>query len=152
MTGNELGTFEGHSDPVVFSPDGCTALSGSADKTVKLWELATGKVLRTFIGHSKEVTAVAFSPDGRTMLSGGADSKVTLWDITTGTQIQSLVEEHAEEISPVAFSPDGRAALVGTWSTSGQFILRLRPIVNLKKRLLPKNASGITSHARPYPR
>ena len=66
---------------VAFSPDGRTALSGG-DKTLKLWEVATGKELRTFIGHLNIVDAVAFSPDGRTALSGSWDNTLKLWDLT----------------------------------------------------------------------
>ena len=55
---------------VAIAPDGRTALSGSYDKTLKLWDLATGKELRIFTGHSERVTSVAIAPDGRTALSG----------------------------------------------------------------------------------
>ena len=84
-------TFKGHSDDVIsvaFSPDGRTALSGSADilgggdNTLKLWEAATGKELRTFTGHSDRVVSVTFSPDGRSALSGCADNTLRLWDLT----------------------------------------------------------------------
>ena len=55
---------------VAFSPDGRFALSGSGDKTLKLWEVATGNELRSFNGHTHHVNSVAFSPDGRFALSG----------------------------------------------------------------------------------
>jgi WD40 repeat protein len=56
-------------------------LSGSDDKTVKLWNLVTGKLVHTFEGHAKEVTSVTFSPDGRTALSGSYDrtSSFGIW-------------------------------------------------------------------------
>jgi membrane-associated protease RseP (regulator of RpoE activity) len=61
---------------VAFSPDGRTALSaGGDDKTLKLWDTATGQELRTFTGHSDRVTSVAFSPDGGTALSGSRDGR-----------------------------------------------------------------------------
>jgi WD40 repeat protein len=84
-TGEELRTFTGHMDHVTsiaFSPDGHTALSGSYDKTLKLWEVPTGKELRTFTGHADQVLSVAFSPDGRTALSGSTDKTLKLWDMT----------------------------------------------------------------------
>jgi WD40 repeat protein len=66
---------------VAFSPDGRTALSGSAWTTLKLWEVASGMELRTFTGHSGGVHSVAFSPDGRTALSGSYDETLKLWDL-----------------------------------------------------------------------
>lgn len=94
ITGQELRSFEGHSNYVkalAFSPDGKLALSGSMDNSVKLWDVATGKEIRTFVGHAGEVSAVAFSPDGRLALTGGADSTARIWEITTGRQLVQLV-------------------------------------------------------------
>src|SRR5262249_32286040 len=64
--------LEGHADAVwgvAFSPDGRRALSGSMDQTLRLWDLATGAELRTFVGHEDGVTAVGFAPDGRRAVS-----------------------------------------------------------------------------------
>ena len=77
-------TFKGHSGPVTsvaFSPDGRTALSGSYDETVKLWDVATGKEIRPFTAHKGRVHSIAFSPDGRTVLSGSTDKTLKLWDL-----------------------------------------------------------------------
>ncbi|MCX5785738.1 MAG: caspase family protein, partial [Elusimicrobia bacterium] len=64
---------------VAFSPDGQYALSGSYDKTLKLWDIATGQLVRTFEGHGNSVTSVAFSPDGKYTLSGSYENTLKLW-------------------------------------------------------------------------
>ena len=115
----EGSTGEGHRSEVLsvaFSPDGRYALSGSRDKTLKLWEVATGRLIRTFEGHSKWVSSVAFSPDGRYALSGSGDSTLNLWEVATGRLIRTFVggAGPSSSVSSVAFSPDGRNALSGS--------------------------------------
>ena len=68
-------------DSVAFSPNGSQVLSGSNDKTLKLWDVATGREIRTFTGHSQWIYSVAFSPDGRQALSGSGDQTLKLWDV-----------------------------------------------------------------------
>ncbi len=115
----EGSTGEGHRGEVfsvAFSPDGRYALSGSGDKTLKLWEVSTGSLIQTFEGHSKWVSSVAFSPDGRYALSGSGDSTLKLWEVATGRLIQTFVggAGPSSSVSSVAFSPDGRNALSGS--------------------------------------
>ncbi|MGB1285858.1 MAG: NB-ARC domain-containing protein [Aggregatilineales bacterium] len=106
-------TFAGHTSnvyAVAFSPDGQTALSGSDDKTLRLWEVGAGSELRRFEGHTDQVTAVAFSPDGQTILSGSSDKTLRLWDVGSGTELRRF-EGHG--VTAVAFSPDGQTVLSG---------------------------------------
>ncbi|KAK3343734.1 WD40-repeat-containing domain protein [Lasiosphaeria hispida] len=92
---------------VAFSPDGQTLASASGDKTVQLWDMATGALRRTLEGHSNKVCAVAFSPDGQTLASASYDNTVRLWDAATGAFRQTL-EGHSNWVNAVAFSPDGQ--------------------------------------------
>jgi WD40 repeat protein len=88
--------------------------SGSWDKTVRVWDAATGKHRKTLIGHSKRVTAVAFSPDGTQIASGSWDKTVRVWDAVTGEHRKSLTG-HSNPVTAVAFSPDGRQIASGSW-------------------------------------
>lgn len=75
----------GHSDwirSLAFSPDGKTILSGSNDKTVRLWDIETGQLRHLLTGHQERVKCVGFSPSGQLFLSCSADSKVRAWDQT----------------------------------------------------------------------
>ncbi|MEO1331535.1 MAG: hypothetical protein AAFW46_17940, partial [Pseudomonadota bacterium] len=67
---------------VAVTPDGTRALSGSLDRTLIFWDLATGRTLRTLEGHTRPVSSVAVTPDGTRALSGAEDRTVRVWDIT----------------------------------------------------------------------
>ncbi len=64
---------------VAFSPSGTRALTGCADRTIKLWDAKTGREVLTLDGHTREVTSVTFSSDGRFVLSGGRDGTAIVW-------------------------------------------------------------------------
>ena len=91
MAGVEKRTLSGHSGSVkccAFSPDGQSVLSGSHDKTLKIWSVSDGSERYTLSGHSDMVSSCAFSPDGSTVLSGSYDNTLKLWDASAGAPLQ----------------------------------------------------------------
>ena len=92
---------------------GAQALSGSRDRTLKLWDLETGRLLDTFTGHKGMVLAVAVSPDGRHALSGSDDSTVKFWDLENGEQLRTFAGQ-GNVVNSLAISPDRRHGLTGS--------------------------------------
>src|SRR5437879_50168 len=90
---------------VSVSPDSNYVVTGSRDKSAKLWELSTGREVRSFLGHDFTVTSVDISSDGKYLLTGSNDETVRLWEMETGKEIFSINPVH-EQIKHVAISPD----------------------------------------------
>jgi WD40 repeat protein len=89
------------------------ALSGSWDRTLKLWDLASGACLRTLEGHTGRVDAVAVTAEGRRALSGAFDGALKLWDLASGECLRTL-EGHTARVSALAVAAEGRA-LSSSW-------------------------------------
>ena len=99
-------------DSVCYSPDGKYIASSSEDKTIKIWEVETGRELRTLSGHSDEVYSVCYSPDGKYTASSSWDS-IKLWEVATGECIKTLSGNGGAY--SLCYSPDGRYVASGSW-------------------------------------
>jgi WD40 repeat protein len=136
LENNKLKSLTGHQRhvfSVAFSYDGKILATGSADKTIILWDVETGEKLKTLKGHSHYIYAVAFSPDGTILASGGRDRTIIIWNTVTGQEITRL-SAHRHTVMSLAFSPDGKILASGSadqqiilWDTSTwEEIRRLR--------------------------
>lgn len=89
------------------SPDGERLATASADKRIKLWNLANHTRVQELEGHTGPVLAIAFKPDGSRLASAGSDKEVKIWDLETGEQIRTI-GNHSGAINDLAWSSDGK--------------------------------------------
>eukprot|EP00928_Gymnodinium_smaydae_P058294 TRINITY_DN414_c0_g2_i1.p1 TRINITY_DN414_c0_g2~~TRINITY_DN414_c0_g2_i1.p1 ORF type:complete len:313 (-),score=52.12 TRINITY_DN414_c0_g2_i1:40-978(-) len=134
--------LSGHGEPVVstvLSSDGQFALSGSWDKTMRLWDLNTGSTVRTFQGHTKDVNCVAFSGDNRQIVSGSRDKTIKLWNTLAECKYTIVEDMHTDWVSSVVFSPSAKMPLIvsGGWD-------KLVKVWNLSNCKLRTNLVGHT--------
>jgi WD40 repeat protein len=95
---------------VAFSPEGATLVSGSDDRTLRLWDVENGVERRVLTGQESAVGSVAFSPDGATVASASYNGTISLRSAATGACLATLLPLHE---GWVAFTPDGRYKLGG---------------------------------------
>jgi WD40 repeat protein/serine/threonine protein kinase len=102
-------TLRGHQQPVhalALTPDGRLLVSGAQDSTACVWDLATGRELRTYRKHMAKIFTVAMRPDGRAVATGGDDRIIRIWDPSTGVDLTQL-QGDTDSIMALAFHPDG---------------------------------------------
>ena len=98
---------------VAVSPDGFTIGTASDDTTAKLWDAATGALLRTLRGHTHYVFSVAFSPRAALALTGSFDETVRLWCSRSGALLRTL-PAHSDPVTSASFSPEGRSIVTSS--------------------------------------
>lgn len=114
---------------VVFMPDGKSFISGSVDKTIKIWDFDTGKEICVIKGHKSEINSISVSADGRQIVSGSNDHLVKLWKSENGALINEF-RGHKGPIISVAFTGDAKYIL----SASRDKTIKLWDVT--KKRLM----------------
>lgn len=103
-------TMTGHADCIyalALSPDGKVAATASYDKLIKLWDVETGKELKTLKDHIDAIYSLAFTPDGKRLVSGAADRSIKVWNPATGERLFTL-SESTDGVNSVVISPDGQ--------------------------------------------
>jgi WD40 repeat protein len=130
VTGNQVAVLSGHTccaKSITFSSDGMSLVSGSCDKTLKLWDIQTGGIIKTFHGHSHRVLSVSISCNYATIASGSDDNTIRLWDIQTGECCHIIGLQ--ESVLHVTFSPINPQHLISVsddevqqWDTGGHQI------------------------------
>jgi WD40 repeat protein len=111
-------TYQGIVADLALSRDSKTLLTGSCDKTARLWDLSSDQCIHT-LNHPGPVTAVAFSPDDKVFATGTDDGIIRLWDATAGRPIVAL-KHHSSAIRKIAFSPDGKIVASGSKDTTAR--------------------------------
>ena len=147
--GRPIEEEEGHVDwvsSVAFSPDNKILLSGSHDGTLIVWDVSTGRQLRSIEGHRHDddhgaVTSVVFSADGKMLLSASSDKTMRLWDTNTGAELRIFQSDDYPEAA--VFSPDGKlvasanCAGITLWDTlTGKRLRTFRKSINCVRHVV----------------
>jgi WD40 repeat protein/serine/threonine protein kinase len=117
----------GHGDRVsalAISPDGQFLVSGSQDFMIKIWNLQTGKLLRTLSGHYEPITSVQFANRGSTLISRSISGKVLLWDLATGETRNRLNQKQPTGQAVAAKTQDARGTILASLTWDGTILLR----------------------------
>jgi tricorn protease-like protein len=132
----------GHSDTVYglcFSPDNKKIATASADKFIKVWELPSGKFIKSFEGHTHHVLDVGWQADGKYLASAGADNTIKVWDYEKGEQFKTINNAHTKQVTRLLFV--GKTPQVAT--CSGDSTVKF---VNVVSGQVTKNFPGSSDY------
>jgi WD40 repeat protein len=120
-------TLSGGARSLAFHPSGKLLAAASLVRTVRVWDVRTGRLLRELTGHEDAVNCVAYSPDGRRLASAADDHTIRLWDADSGALLG--VTELDTQVKGLCFSPDGRSLFTGNGNSSC-YQLRTQRLLN----------------------
>jgi WD40 repeat protein len=139
-----------------FSPDGNRVVTASEDKTARVWEAATGRLIAIITNHTESVTSAAFSPDGTKVVTASYDRTARVSDAATGRPL-ALMRGHVAQLRDASFSPDGTKVVTVTgegfkdptarvWNAQdGRQLLVLRDEPDPNNLSIPVDEAGIDS-------
>ncbi|HEY7328807.1 MAG TPA: WD40 repeat domain-containing protein [Gemmataceae bacterium] len=153
VQGQAIQELQGHHAAVyavAFRPDGERMATASFDHTIKIWDVESGCVTRTFTGHQDKVLALAYSPDGRRLASAGLDSTIRLWDTVSGQSIACLTSGN-RCVQGIALTPDGsrliacgEAGRAEVWKSDGV----LERTITIAPEPMPLYAAAVSPDGR----
>jgi WD40 repeat protein len=130
---------------VAVSSDGTTVASGSYDRSIRLWNVATGQVRAVLVGHAHPIQSLSFSPDGQTLASKShADGEIRLWETATGKERTRFIL--GPKLQPILFTPDGKQFIGG--SPDGIWIRDLGAVLSTE-RILQQPAKPVNMAITP---
>ncbi|KAG2349027.1 WD40 repeat-like protein [Suillus weaverae] len=132
-------TYEDHEESILsvaVFPDGRRMVTGSIDRTLRLWNLKNGVVLKKMEGHGNWVRSVAVTGDGQLITSGDDSGNLITWDGDTGESLSQAIQAHNKPIYSLDFSPDGAVLVTGSldetmklWRTEMRMQLQLERVI-----------------------
>jgi WD40 repeat protein len=130
------------------TPDGTRILTGSSDKTARVWDSQTGAELLRIKGHTDAINGIAATPDGARILTSSSDKTARVWDSQTGAELLRI-KGHTDAIKGIAATPDGARIVTGSQDATARLwdLAQLRP-PPAQHKVTPQTRQALIDHAK----